>query len=71
MQAAFAASHKISIRYLKDEDSNVQLMYLGSVSVIGAVVLCSITQQWIVPSTSLEWVLLSVTGQVIVGNLTT
>ena len=28
-QAAFAASHKMCIRYLKGEDSSVQLMYLG------------------------------------------
>ena len=28
-QAAFAASHKMCIRYLKSEDSSVQLMYLG------------------------------------------
>ena len=69
VQAAFAASHKICIRYLKGEDSNVQLMYLGGVSVIGAIVLCIIMQQWSVPSTSLEWVLLIVTGQVIVGTL--
>ncbi|KAL3130167.1 hypothetical protein ABBQ38_008475 [Trebouxia sp. C0009 RCD-2024] len=61
-QAAFAACHKICIRYLKGEDSNVQLMYLGSVSVVGAVVLCIVTQRWNMPSTSLEWMLLIVTG---------
>ncbi|KAL3130166.1 hypothetical protein ABBQ38_008475 [Trebouxia sp. C0009 RCD-2024] len=69
-QAAFAACHKICIRYLKGEDSNVQLMYLGSVSVVGAVVLCIVTQRWNMPSTSLEWMLLIVTGRVTVGNLT-
>lgn len=70
VQAAFAASHKICIRYLKGEDPNVQLMYLGSVSVVGAVLLCIMTQQWSVPSASSEWVLLVVTGQVIADKLT-
>ena len=68
MQAAFAASHKICIRYLKREDSNVQLMYLGGVSVIGSVVVCVIMQKWSLPSTSLDWVLLIVIGQIIVRS---
>ncbi|KAL3152963.1 hypothetical protein ABBQ38_011993 [Trebouxia sp. C0009 RCD-2024] len=62
MQAAFAASHKICIRYLKGEDSNVQLMYLGGVSVIGSVVVCVIMEKWSLPSTSSDWVLLILTG---------
>ena len=37
---------------------------------VGAVVPCVMTQRWSMPSTSLEWILLIVTGQVIVGNLT-
>jgi len=36
---------------LKGEDADVQLMYLGSVSVLGSVVLCVIAQQWTLPTT--------------------
>ena len=39
LPAAFAASHKICIRYLKGENANVQLMYLGGISMIGSVLL--------------------------------
>ena len=45
-------------------------MYLGSFSVIGAVLPCIMTQQWSVSSASSDWVLLVVTGQVIVDKLT-
>lgn len=45
-------------------------MYLGSVSVVGAVLLCIMTQRWSVPSASSEWVLLVVTGQVVADRLT-
>ncbi len=51
------------IRYLKGEHADVQLMYLGSVSVLGSAVLCVIAQQWTLPTTVLEFSLLLLTGE--------
>ncbi|DBA97021.1 TPA: hypothetical protein ACH3X3_012902 [Trebouxia sp. C0006] len=67
-QAAFAASHKMCIRYLKGEEADVQLMYLGSVSVLGSAVLCVIAQQWTLPTTILEFLLLLLTGCAAYGS---
>jgi len=61
-QAAFAASHKICIRYLKDEDAHTQLMYLGGVSLGGSLIMALVVQQWTMPSTALEWLLLLLTA---------
>ena len=63
MSATFAASHKICIRYLKGEHADVQLMYLGGVSVLGSAVLCIIAQQWTLPATTAEFLLLLLTGK--------
>lgn len=62
MQAAFAASHKICIRYLKGEDANTQLMYLGGVSLVGSLIMAVIAQQWTLPSTFPQWMLLLLTA---------
>ncbi len=61
-QAAFAASHKMCIRYLKDENAHTQLMYLGGVSLCGSLVMALAQQQWTMPSTALQWLLLLLTG---------
>lgn len=51
------------IRYLKGEHADVQLMYLGSISVLGSVVLLVITQHRTFPTTMPELVLLLLTGE--------
>ena len=63
MRAVFAASHKICIRYLKDEDAHTQLTYLGGVSLCGSLIMALVVQQWTMPSTTLEWLLLLLTGE--------
>jgi hypothetical protein len=63
LQAAFAASHKMCIRYLKDEDAHTQLMYLGGVSLCGSLIMALAQQQWTMPSTALQWLLLLLTGE--------
>ncbi|KAL0043675.1 hypothetical protein WJX82_002613 [Trebouxia sp. C0006] len=45
-----------------------QLMYLGSVSVLGSAVLCVIAQQWTLPTTILEFLLLLLTGCAAYGS---
>lgn len=59
------------IRYLKGEDADVQLMYLGSVSVLGSAVLCVITQQWTLPITIPDFLLLLLTGENVWSVMTT
>ncbi|DBB00736.1 TPA: hypothetical protein ACH3X1_000669 [Trebouxia sp. C0004] len=61
-QAAFAASHKMCIRYLKDEDTHTQLMYLGGLSLCGSLVMALAQQQWTMPCTALQWLLLLLTA---------
>lgn len=62
LQAAFAASHKMCIRYLKDEDAHTQLLYLGGVSLCGSLIMALAVQQWTMPFTALQWLLLLLTG---------
>lgn len=62
LQAAFAASHKICIRYLKGENANTQLMYLGGVSLLGSLLMATLARQWTLPAASLDWMLLLLTG---------
>ena len=44
------------------EDANLQLMYLGGISMMASVILCIILQQWTLPSTTTHWLLLLLTG---------
>ncbi|DBA96422.1 TPA: hypothetical protein ACH3X1_015318 [Trebouxia sp. C0004] len=56
------------IRYLKGEHADVQLMYLGSISVLGSVVLLVIMQHRTFPTTMPELVLLLLTGCAAYGS---
>ncbi len=51
------------IRYLRDEDAHTQLMYLGGVSLCGSLIMALAVQQWTMPSTAHQWLLLLLTGE--------
>ncbi len=51
------------IRYLKDENAHTQLMYLGWVSLCGSLIMALAQQQWTMPATALQWLLLLLTGE--------
>ena len=46
-------------------------MYLGSVSVLGSAVLCIIAQQWTLPTTTADFLLLLLTGKSVWSFMTT
>ena len=62
VQAAAAASHKLCIRYLREEDANTQLMYLGGVSLLGSCFMALLMQPCVMPSGCWQWMLLLLTG---------
>ena len=61
MQAFAASLNKIVTRYLKDEDANVNLLYLGLIGTLGSIIGCSILQDTVVipQSTGISGLLLA------------
>ena len=72
MQAFAASSNKIVARYLKAENTNVSLLYLGAVGMLGSAVACVLLSPSIVLPKSAGLILqLVTTGEGLITAITT
>ena len=57
-----ASFNKLIARYLKGEDTNVNLLYLGGVSTLGAILWSVLAASWKAPAAQSHYWLLTATG---------